>query len=42
LKILRKSHETQIQEKEQLVDNLQAIIEEQEERIKDLEEANGT
>lgn len=38
LKILRKTHETQLQEKEQLVDNLQAIIVEQDERIKELEE----
>ncbi|XP_053402690.1 kinesin-like protein KIFC3 [Mercenaria mercenaria] len=38
LKILRKTHEVQIQEKEQLVDNLQAIITEQEERIKELED----
>ncbi|XP_060596293.1 kinesin-like protein KIFC3 isoform X2 [Ruditapes philippinarum] len=38
LKILRKTHEVQMHEKDQLVDNLQSIISEQEEKIKELED----
>lgn len=38
LKILKKTHETHTQEKDRLIDNLQAIVNEQEERIKELED----
>ncbi|XP_052818548.1 kinesin-like protein KIFC3 isoform X2 [Mya arenaria] len=38
LKIIRKTHEDQQQEKTQLIDTLQAIVNEQEERIRELEE----
>lgn len=38
---MRKTHEVQIQEKDQFVDNLQAIIAEQDERIKELEDNVG-
>jgi hypothetical protein len=41
LKILRKTHEVQMHEKDQLVDNLQSIISEQEEKIKELEDNVG-
>ncbi|KAH3772055.1 hypothetical protein DPMN_173387 [Dreissena polymorpha] len=40
LRILRKTHESQLQEKEQFIATLQAIVNEQEERIRELEEVS--
>ena len=41
LKIMRKTHEVQIQEKEKLINNLQGLLDEQEEIIKDLEDGKN-
>ena len=38
LKIMRKTHDVQIHEKEKLINNLQSLVEEQEDRIKELED----